>query len=101
MALLPTITIEARSWKKGWQGRPFREMVSTIHVVLQGSGRSRIGGEIFEWRFGDVFVAPLWTPQEHSAQDDAVVVALSDTGLMKHALYFRREPCDAEVTDAR
>jgi gentisate 1,2-dioxygenase len=94
--LMPTITIEARSWPRGWAGAAYREMASSIYVVLQGNGVSRIDAESFEWSFGDVFVAPLWARQEHRCTSDAILVALSDSGLMKHSRYYKSEPARAE-----
>lgn len=94
--LMPTITIQAHDWKAGWSNRPYRHMSNTIYVVLRGRGRSEIGDSSFDWGLGDVMAAPLWSRQAHSVSEDSIVVALSDLALMKHALYYRLEPCDME-----
>jgi gentisate 1,2-dioxygenase len=92
---MPTITIKVHDWKAGWANRAYRHTANTIYVVLRGQGHSEIGGSSFDWGFGDVMAAPLWSRQSHSASEDAVVVALTDEGLMKHARYYRLQACDA------
>jgi gentisate 1,2-dioxygenase len=92
---MPTITIKVHDWKAGWANTPYRHTANTIYVVLRGQGRSQIGDSSFDWGFGDVMAAPLWSRQAHRASEDAVVVALSDEGLMKHARYYRLEACAA------
>jgi gentisate 1,2-dioxygenase len=93
---MPTITIRVHEWKAGWTGVPYRHTANTIYVVLRGSGRSEIGDQSFDWGFGDVMAAPLWLRQAHRASEDAVVVALSDLALMKHARYYRLQDCGPE-----
>ncbi|HWL29385.1 MAG TPA: cupin domain-containing protein [Burkholderiaceae bacterium] len=88
---MPTITIQVHDWKAGWVNRPFRHTSNTLYVVLQGSGHSEIGELSVDWQFGDVMAAPLWCRQAHVAHQDAVIIALSDLNLMKHARYYRLE----------
>jgi gentisate 1,2-dioxygenase len=90
---IASITIQVHDWKAGWSNQPYRHACNTIYVVLRGSGRSRIGDLEVDWNFGDVIAAPLWCRQAHTVRDDAVVVALSDEGLMKHLRYYRLETC--------
>lgn len=92
-AEMPTITIQVHEWKAGWSGAPYQHTANTIYVVLRGSGHSEVGERRFDWNFGDVIAAPLWLRQAHRASEDAVVVALSDIGLMKHMRYYRLQPC--------
>lgn len=92
-ALMPTITIQVHEWKAGWRGMPFRRNANAIHVVLRGSGRSAVGDESFDWAFGDVFVAPLGVRVVHEAHEDAVVVALTDEGVMRFCGYYDLQAC--------
>jgi gentisate 1,2-dioxygenase len=90
-ALMPTISIFVRRWERGWNHAPYRHRANEIHVVLQGSGRSQIGSESFEWAFGDVFTAPMGVRICHEALQDAVVVTLSDEGLLRYCRFYERE----------
>lgn len=93
-SLMPTITIKVHQWASGWQGRAYRRNANAIYVVLKGSGTSAIGTERFHWEFGDVFVAPLGARVAHAAHEDAVLVALTDEGLMKFCGYDGLEACE-------
>ena len=45
-----------------------------IHYVIQGHGRTAVGGETIEWGPGDIFIAPGGIDAVHSAgADDAVL----------------------------
>ena len=91
--LMPTITIKVHEWKAGWRGVPFRRNANAIHVVLRGSGSSAVGEQRFDWAFGDVLVAPLGVRVVHEANEDAVVVALTDEGLMRFCGYYDLQAC--------
>lgn len=92
--VMPTITIKVHKWSKDWHGATHRQNANVIHVVLRGTGRSAIGDQSFDWAFGDVFVAPLGVRTAHSASSDAVVVALTDEGVMKFCGYYGIEACE-------
>lgn len=93
-ALMPTITIKVHQWGADWQGAAHRRNANAIYVVLRGSGVSTVADRRFEWSFGDVFVTPLGARVAHSAHEDAVVVALTDEGLMKFCGYDALEACE-------
>jgi gentisate 1,2-dioxygenase len=86
-----TITIKAHQWRAGWRGRPYRQNANQIYVVLAGEGSSEVGDQRFDWAFGDVFVAPLATRVAHAVGKDALLVALSDEGLMKFCGFHQLE----------
>lgn len=92
--LMRTITIKVHAWDTGWTNKAYRQNANQIFVVLQGSGVSHIASSRFEWSFGDVFVAPLGARVAHSIDKDAVVVALSDEGLMKYSGYYTLHECE-------
>jgi gentisate 1,2-dioxygenase len=93
-SLMPTITIKVHQWAAGWLGGAYRRNANAIYVVLKGSGTSAVGDERFHWAFGDVFVAPLGARVAHAAREDAVLVALTDEGLMKFCGYDGLEACE-------
>ncbi len=93
-ALMPTISILVRRWPAGWTHAPYRHHANEIHVVLRGSGSSEVGESRFDWAFGDVFTAPMGVRIRHQAREDAVVVTLSDEGLLRHCRFYDREVLD-------
>lgn len=93
-SLMPTITIKVHRWEAGWQGQAYRRNANAIYVVLKGSGTSAVGDQNFDWAFGDVFVAPLGVRVAHAADEAAVLVALTDEGLMKFCGYDALEACE-------
>lgn len=88
---MPTIGIHVHRMAAGWQGRAYRHNASSVFVVLQGQGRSRVGDASFEWAFGDVIAAPMGVQLRHSATGHAVIVELTDAKLMRHCAYYQLE----------
>ena len=88
---MPTLSLKASRWPAGWRSRPFRQTANTVYVVMQGEGQSSIGDAVFDWSFGDTFVAPAWTRIEHHAAASSVLCTISDEALMHWAHYYRLE----------
>jgi len=88
---MPTIALKVHAWPAGWRNRPYRHSVNTIHVVMQGSGRSVIGGQAFGWEFGDALAVPAWCRIEHHAAEDSILFSMSDESLMRWTRYHRFE----------
>ena len=75
----------------GWRNQPYRRTANTIYVVMRGHGRSVIGGQSFDWEFGDTLAAPAWSWIEHHASEDSIVFSMSDEALMRWTRYYRLE----------
>jgi len=90
-SLMPTITIHVHRWTAGWTHAAYRHRANEIHVVLRGRGRSEVGEARFAWQFGDVFTAPLGVRIRHRADEDAIVVTLSDEQLMRECRFYERQ----------
>jgi len=88
---MPTLALRVSKWPKGWSNRPFRHTANTVYVVMQGAGKSAIGDQVFDWEFGDTFVAPGWTRISHEVFEDAVICVISDEHLMRWTKYYRFE----------
>jgi gentisate 1,2-dioxygenase len=88
---MPTISLKVHHWPAGWRNRPYRHTANTIHVVMQGSGRSVIDGQSFDWNFGDTLAIPGWCRTEHQPGEDSIVFSMSDEDLMRWAQYYRLE----------
>ena len=88
---MPSITIKAHRWPKGWTSRPYRHTANTLQVVLQGHGTTSIGEKKIDWEFGDTLALPAWNRIEHHASADSVVVTLTDENLQRWGRYYRHE----------
>jgi gentisate 1,2-dioxygenase len=87
---LPTIAAFVQLLPSGFRGGAHRSTDATVYSVVEGRGRSRIGGDTFAWGPRDVFVAPSWSPVAHEAQEEAVLFSFSDRAAQK-ALGLWRE----------
>jgi gentisate 1,2-dioxygenase len=53
--------------------RPHRHSSAAINYYFQGSGRSTVEGEVYEWSAGDLMLsAPGWAVHNHASYDDYV-----------------------------
>ena len=80
---MPTIGAFIQFLPKGFDGTVERVTDGTIYHVVEGSGRTTIGAETFDWGPRDIFVAPSWLPVSHRANDDAVLFSYSDRPVQK------------------
>jgi gentisate 1,2-dioxygenase len=75
---MPTISTWMQLVPKGFRTAPYRSTDSAVFTVVEGRGKSTIGGETFEWGPHDIFVAPSWMAHTHQASEDAVLFIYSD-----------------------
>ena len=53
--------------------RPHRHVSSAINYYFHGTGRSSVGGNVYEWKAGDLMLsAPGWVVHNHASYDDYV-----------------------------
>lgn len=71
--VMPTLAAYLQLLPKGFAGHSIRATSSQVFFVVEGEGRTEIGGEVFEWSENDVFVVPNWTWHRHTAQKEAVL----------------------------
>ncbi len=88
---MPTISTWMQLLQKGYQTAPYRSTDSAVFTVVEGTGRSRIGEESIEWGPHDIFVAPSWMAQEHTASSDAVLFVYSDRVVQEKLDIWREE----------
>jgi gentisate 1,2-dioxygenase len=87
---MPTMAAFLQLLPKNFRGQGHRSTDGTVFSVVEGRGRSVIGGEVFEWGPKDIFVVPSWMAVEHQASEDAVLFSYSDRPVQK-ALSLWRE----------
>nr|MBF0685212.1 cupin domain-containing protein [Pseudomonas sp.] len=66
-----------------------RHTCNEIYVVVKGRGQSCIGDRQFTWGSGDVIAAPSWIAQRHEADEDVVLIRMSDTPVMQAFRWLR------------
>ena len=86
---MPTMSTWLQLIPKGFKTQPYRSTDSTVFTVVEGRGRSTVGGETFEWGPHDIFVAPSWMAHAHEASEDAVVFLYSDRVIQEKLDLFR------------
>ena len=70
-----------------WAGA--KSTASRILLVIDGRGQSTIGGQSFDWSGGDVLALPSWMEQEHHADEDAVILCVSDAPMLRALRWLR------------
>jgi gentisate 1,2-dioxygenase len=86
---MPTMSTWLQLLPKGFRSAPYRSTDSTVFTVVEGRGRSVIGGETFDWGPHDIFVAPSWTAHAHAGSEDAVLFLYSDRVVQEKLDLFR------------
>ncbi len=89
---MPTIATTMQLLPKGFETRPYRSTDSTVFVVVEGEGTSRVGDQTFQWGPRDIFVVPSWTQVVHQASRDAFVFSYSDRVVQEKLDLFREDP---------
>ena len=87
---MPTISAFLQQLPAGFHSIPYRSTDATVFVATEGSGRSTIDGEVFEWGPRDILVAPSWKWIEHETPTEAVLFSYSDR-IAQQKLGFWRE----------
>jgi gentisate 1,2-dioxygenase len=88
---MPTIAAFMQLLPSGFTGQPYRQTDATVYVVVEGNGRTRIGGTTFDWAPRDIFVAPSWTTVAHESRSDVVLFSLSDRPAQQALGLWREE----------
>lgn len=89
---MPTIATWAQLLPKGFTSRPYRSTDSTVFVVIEGRGQSKVGDQLFDWEPHDIFVVPSWATVVHSASEDSALFSYSDRAVQEKLDLLREEP---------
>jgi gentisate 1,2-dioxygenase len=88
---MPTIAPFLQLLPANFETQAYRSTDATVFVATEGSGRTTIDGEIFEWQPRDIFVAPSWKWIEHHADSDAVLFSFSDRAAQQKLGFWREQ----------
>ena len=75
---MPTIATFVQLLPAGFDSQPYRSTDGTVFVIVEGSGETRIGDQVFAWEPHDIFVVPSWSQHTHRADTEAVLFSFSD-----------------------
>ena len=87
---MPTMGAFMQWLPAGFKGKPYRATDATVFSVVEGRGRTTIGGVTVNWGPRDTFVAPSWQPVTLEAEQETVIFSFSDRPAQK-ALGLWRE----------
>jgi gentisate 1,2-dioxygenase len=91
--VLPTISCRVQMIRRGERLKGRRVTGSSIFHVVQGTGRSRIGEQLFEWSKGDIVAVPSWALHDYvnTGSEDAVLFSISDRPVIEALGFYREE----------
>jgi gentisate 1,2-dioxygenase len=92
---MPTLATCMQLLPKGMATKPYRSTANTVFIVVEGKGKSEIGGQTFDWQPHDIFVVPSWLTCVHTAVDEAVIFSFSDRGVQEKLDLFREQQLGA------
>jgi gentisate 1,2-dioxygenase len=89
---MPTMGAFVQFLPGGFSGSRYRGTDATVHYVIEGHGRTRVGDTtVMTWQPRDIFVVPSWATVAHEAQQDAVLFSFSDRPVQKVLGLWREE----------
>jgi gentisate 1,2-dioxygenase len=83
----------AQMLRDGEETQYKRETCNTFVVVMEGTGKTEVGGQTFTWEKNDILVLPnfLWRRHTNTGKDDAVLYTVSDAALMRNIGQYRAQ----------
>jgi gentisate 1,2-dioxygenase len=90
-SVLPTLSCGMHRIAAGHGTLPVRRAGNMVYVVFRGDGYSVIGGQRFDWRTGDMFVVPSWTPVDHHADAPADLFSIGDAPVLRALGVYREQ----------
>ncbi len=95
MPTMPTMAAFLQWLPHDFRGALYRSTDATVFCAVEGRGRTRIDGDVFEWAPHDVFVAPSWSRVRHDADADSVLFSFSDRSAQQVlGLWREQAPCN-------
>ncbi len=88
---IPTMGAFMQLLPKGFETASYRSTDATIYSVVEGTGRTKIGDEIYTWGPNDTFVVPSWHHHQHFADDECVLFSYSDRPVQQALGLWRQD----------
>jgi gentisate 1,2-dioxygenase len=93
---MPTIGAMLQLLPAGFTSESYCSSDATVFAGVEGRGRARIAGQVFEWGARDVFVCPSWHEIVHEVEQDAVLFSYSDRPVQEKLGLWREARGDDE-----
>ncbi len=88
---MPTMGTFMQLLPKGFETAPYRSTDGVVYSVVEGTGTTTVGDQVFEWGPRDIFVVPSWHRHWHKADDEAVLFSFSDRPVQDKLGLWREE----------
>jgi gentisate 1,2-dioxygenase len=94
--VFPTLNYQTQLIRPGEETLPKRETCGTFIVVIEGKGKSEIGGQTFDWEQNDIMVVPnfVWRKHTNTGSGDAIIYTVSDSALLRSIGQYRAQGKD-------
>lgn len=89
---IPTLSVTYVQLPAGATDACGRTTASRIFAATSGTGHVRLGDRTFDWARGDVFCLPSWHDFEIRADEDALILEVSDAPTLRLLGFLREEP---------
>ncbi len=92
--VMPTISCRIQQLAPRFHTDAVRRTSSAIYHVVQGEGRSIVGGQELVWGERDIFCVPNWATVEHentSGSEPAILFSYTDEPVQRALGYWREE----------
>lgn len=88
---MPTLAIFVQQLSAGFETSAYRSTESTVFLVVEGEGESRIGGATFAWKPHDVLVVPTWQEVVHRSSAKSILFSVSDKPIQQSIGLWREQ----------
>ncbi|MBN8829953.1 MAG: cupin domain-containing protein [Sphingomonadales bacterium] len=88
-AQLDTIALHMLRINAGQTSAPAQTTANAIFAVVRGSGFAEIDGARHAWSFGDTIAVPAWRAHSFHAEQDAVLLRVSDESVLRKLGWLR------------
>lgn len=91
-AITPTLDVYALELHARQPTHNYRNTGSTVCVVIDGEGETRVGDQVHTWTEKDIFTLPNWTWRSHQAHSKtAHLLQITDRELFRRAGLYREQ----------
>ena len=88
---MPTMGTFMQLLPDGMTTAPYRSTDGMVYSVVEGTGRTMVGGQELTWGPRDTFVVPSWHRHHHVADGDAVLFSFSDRPIQEKLGLWRQD----------
>jgi gentisate 1,2-dioxygenase len=90
--VMQTMSFRSTLLRTGERTLSQRRTSSSVFVVLEGTGKTIIGGQTFEWRPNDVFCVPAWSWYHHEVTGgEAALYSATDEPALRKLGLMRKQ----------